>query len=262
MLPLLRLDHASAAKLGRRLRKLTQRLGGVREYDVLLALTEELAGTGRYNAPAVRRVAASLAEDESTARARLLDKIDVDDIHRLAGKLDKAAKTLECRNTRAGRTGNSPRSSRWAIDARLSRRASTLIAGIANAGTIYFAERLHPVRIAVKKLRYAAELAADTAGLRSSPDVRQLRRVQDILGRLHDVEVLVARVRGLQASLSPPDVTAWRDLDALVAALEDDCRRLHGRYLAERDALLGLCARLSGRGSEARAQKSQAGRRL
>ena len=37
-------------------------------------------------------------------------------------------------------------------------------------------------------------------------------------------------------------MTVWRDLDALVAALEDDCRRLHARYMRTRDALAAVAA--------------------
>ena len=69
--------------------------------------------------------------------------------------------------------------------------------------------------------------------------------MQNVLGRLHDLQVLIDRARDVQASLTPPDITAWRELDGLVLALEEDCRRLHGRYMHEREALLALCTRLA-----------------
>ena len=81
--------------------------------------------------------------------------------------------------------------------------------------------------------------------------------MQDVLGRLHDLQVLIDRTRDVQASLTPPDVNAWRELDALVVALEDDSRRLHGWYMHDRDALLALCVRLSGRMAEAKEVRSQ-----
>ena len=122
---------------------------------------------------------------------------------------------------------------------------------------MYLAERLHIVRIAVKKLRYAVELAADADHVKSSPDLKQLRRAQDILGRLHDLQVLVDRAREVQASLARPDLNARRELDVLVVALEEDCRHLHGRYMQDRDALLDLCARLSGPIAHAKEAGSQ-----
>ena len=108
---------------------------------------------------------------------------------------------------------------------------------------MYLPERLHAVRIALKKMRYAVELSAEIAGQRSTPELRTLKRGQDILGRLHDLQVLIDRVRQLQASLTPPDIAVWRELDALVTSLENDCRRLHARYMRDRAALLAICDR-------------------
>jgi hypothetical protein len=51
----------------------------------------------------------------------------------------------------------------------------------------------------------------------------------------------------VQASLAPPTLADWRDIDALVFSVEDDCRRLHARYMRVRDALLELAERRSAR---------------
>jgi len=56
VLPILQLDPEVSEKLSRRLRKVTQRLGVVRELDVLLALIDELAGSDRYPTTALARV--------------------------------------------------------------------------------------------------------------------------------------------------------------------------------------------------------------
>src|SRR6185436_7272823 len=87
----------------------------------------------------------------------------------------------------------------WVIDARVARRASELAAAMADAGAVYLAERLHMVRIAVKKLRYALELAVEAAHAKSSPDLKELRRAQSVLGRLHDLHVLINCAREAQA---------------------------------------------------------------
>jgi CHAD domain-containing protein len=110
---------------------------------------------------------------------------------------------------------------------------------------MYLPERLHGVRIAVKKLRYAVELSAEVASDRAALDLRVLRRSQDLLGHMHDLQILIGEVRQTQASLTPPSVAVWRDLDTLVGTLEDDCRRLHARYMRLRDALGDLAGRRS-----------------
>lgn len=77
----------------------------------------------------------------------------------------------------------------------------------------------------------------------------QLKRGQDVLGKLHDLQMLLDRVRRIQASLDPPDLAVWRELDALVIAVEHACRRLHGRYVRQRGAIDALCDRLIVRSS-------------
>ena len=254
VLPVLQLDPDAARKLNRRLRKITDRLGKVREYDVLLGVLDELKKVGRYPKAALPRVAAHIGENRAHARQRLLEKVSMHDLHRVAAKLEKVARTLE---TSSEGLVTARHSWRWAIDARVARRASTLAVAIADAGAVYLAVRLHTVRIGVKKLRYAVELAADADHVKSSPDLKQLRRAQDILGRLHDLQVLVDRAREVQASLAPPDLNARRELDVLVVALEEDCRHLHARYMQDRDALLDMCARLSGPIAQAKEAGSQ-----
>jgi CHAD domain-containing protein len=135
------------------------------------------------------------------------------------------------------------RSWRSVIDARVARRSATLAGRLHDAGAVYLPERLHGVRIAVKKLRYALELANEVAPARARTDLTVLKRAQELLGRIHDLQVLVDRVRQVQASLAPPNVAVWRELDGVMATLEDDCRRLHARYVRMRGDLAALTAR-------------------
>src|SRR6185436_17645770 len=120
-------------------------------------------------------------------------------------------------------------------------RASVLKDALDDAGALYLPERLHAVRIAVKKLRYAREVSAEATGAKTKGALQALKRGQDILGRLHDMQVLLERVRQLQASLTPPDVTMWRKLDTLTTALENDCRRIHARFMRQRNVVLTVC---------------------
>ena len=254
VLPVLQLDPDVLRKLSRRLRKVTDRLGVVRELDVLAGVLDELGKAGRHPQPALARVAAAVDEERARKRERLLAKGQLRELRRVGDKLEKLARALETQDAAPGR-GTERRSWKWAIDARVARRAATLATAISAAGTVYLPERLHVVRIAVKKLRYALELSTEVAQLKSSPDLRQLRRAQDILGRLHDLHVLMDRTRDAQGPVTPPDVNVWRQLDALVTSLEDNCRRLHGRYMKDRDALIVLSTRLSGRTAEGKGEK-------
>ena len=64
---------------------------------------------------------------------------------------------------------------------------------------MYAPERLHAVRIAAKKLRYGLELAADSGLKQAAPHVRTIKRAQDMLGKLHDLQVLQTHVAAVQA---------------------------------------------------------------
>ena len=82
-----------------------------------------------------------------------------------------------------------------------------------------------------------------------------MKHAQDLLGRMHDLQVLIDRVRQLQA-VPPGDVRAERELEAIVDALEDDCRRLHARYTRERPALAAICARAKARPAASQARRA------
>ena len=245
LLPTLQLKNPTTVQeLGKRLGKVTTRLGMVRELDVLLLLVDELHLSRHDRSSAIGRVGVAVATERDEARKRLLERLPVEKMLRTVRKLEGVADELS--RAEASRSSSEHRRWLWVVDARVARRAAQLTTAMNDAGAIYVPARLHVARIKLKKLRYAVELAADIRGTRTDPALRALRRAQDLLGRLHDVQMLLDRVRQMQASLVPPNVTVWRELDALVVLLEDDCRRLHARYMHMRELLVALAARLSG----------------
>jgi CHAD domain-containing protein len=237
ILPVLQLKHDLAVRLGRRLRHVTAELGRVREIDVLLAVVAELRESGRHDVQALRRVATELSAEQAEARQRLESRLPMGELRRLARKLEKVGDDLRDRKPSRGW--------RWAVDARLTRRAETLVQTLDAAGSIYLQERLHDVRIALKKFRYALEISGEAAGVRMSSDLRTLKRGQDVLGRLHDLQVLIDRVRQIQPAVTLPDVSAWRRLDVLMMSLENDCRRLHAKFLHRQPKVREICERVT-----------------
>jgi CHAD domain-containing protein len=249
LLPLLELDSDATSKLVRRLRKVTKRLGAIREVDVLAIVIDELHESDRYDRRALDRVAAAVAKDQSASRQRSKTKQLVVELERISAKLEDVEADLRENDASKSRaTLKGVRGWRWALDARLAQRAARLRRAIDEAGAVYLPERLHAVRVALKKLRYALEMASETGTTVASADLRVLRHGQDLLGRLHDRQILIERTREAQASLVPADLATWRSLESLVDALEDDCRRLHARYMRNRDKLVAICERLGARG--------------
>ena len=249
LIPVLQLGAALTRKLARRLRRVRRRLGTVRELDVLLLVIQELEKSGGYPQVALARIAGEIRDARRAAWPKQAGKRAAVELKQVARSLGRVARKLE-----PGDAARQPgRTWRWVIDARVARRASHLKAVIEEAGAMYSPRRLHTVRIALKKLRYSVELAADASGRPAKADLQALKRGQDVLGRMHDLQVLIDRVRRLQASLLPPDLTEGRDLDTLLISLESTCRRLHARYIRDWATLVAICQRS--------AQKAAAGSR-
>jgi CHAD domain-containing protein len=225
---------------------------------VLLLSIDELHVSRRDRSTALGRVGVTVSKDRDRARKRLATQLPMVEVRRLARKLDRIVAELQVSEAASSR--EAARKWRWAIEARVSRRASRLSAAMQDAGAVYLPERLHVVRIALKKLRYAVELANDVSGTRDDRELRTLKRGQDLLGHMHDLQMLTERVRQEQASLAPPTLSVWRDLDALIVSLEDDCRRLHARYMRMRDGLAAIADRVNARPHVAPARAAAARR--
>jgi CHAD domain-containing protein len=252
LLPVLQLEGGVAGDLGRRLRKVIQRLGRLRELDVTLVLIEELRKSGGFEPNALDTVASAVSDERERARQRVLAKWPLREIRRVESKLTDVADDLKAADRKAGRSRTAARGVYWAVDARIHRRAAELRTAIEDAGAVYLPERMHAVRVALKKFRYAMELANDIArDKRRDGQLRILKRAQDLLGRWHDRQVLLERVRQLQASLTPPSISMWRRLNRVVTLLETDGRRLHARYVRESVAIAMVCNRVSGRSPSA-----------
>jgi CHAD domain-containing protein len=247
LLPVLQLDSKVAGDLGHRLRRITRRLGKVRELDVCLMIIESLQTTGRYDRESLALVAAALVQERAAAGERLLTKLPLRELRRIGSKLDKLAHEFEDVDaTSKGRRKG--QALLWAVEARIHRRGAALKGAIEDAGAVYLPNRLHKVRVALKKFRYTVELAREiTKDSRMVAPLQLLKRGQDLLGRWHDQQVLLDRIRQLQASLTPPDIVVWRGLASLVTMIEKDSRRIHARYVRQCGPLVAVCDRFAAR---------------
>ena len=69
-------------------------------------------------------------------------------------------------------------------------------------------EALHDMRIAAKRLRYVLEVTGELFGPYAAVAVKRTKDLQEVLGDIHDCDVLVPRVRALMAELEDADVAA------------------------------------------------------
>jgi len=238
VLPVIERSAAIAApplrKSRGRVRRLTRALGGVRELDVALELLDEIA----TRHPHLERAAAAVRAEIQRERAgRYADMIrSLEDIK--PGRLTRElASLVEVPDATAPSAEQQRR-----LHGRLVRRAAALDQAIEQAGALYAFDRLHLVRIAAKKLRYVLELVAELTRIRTTRLVSKLKATQDLLGRLHDLEVLAAyvrRVRETPAPLGPGHAGRRR---GLIGVIETETRELHAEYLRRTGMLQAVTA--------------------
>jgi CHAD domain-containing protein len=245
LVPVLELQGDTARKVVQRLRRVTRRLGRLRELDVLQPIIDDLRQTGLHSDEALDRVAAAIAEEASRTRQWLERKLPARKRDRLARTLDDIGRHID--GSRAARHTHARDASAWvwAVDARIVRRAKRLATALVDAGALYDATRLHNVRIALKKLRYAVELSADARRVNRAAEIATLKRAQDTLGRLHDFEVFGDRVQRVreQAAAASSGIDV-RTFDSLVDAVERECHHMHAAFMSERSELVAIADRL------------------
>ena len=216
------LKGSKAGKAGRKIRRLTRALGTVRELDVTLSLLDELARSPHVPRTAVEDVRAHVIEERDARRKVMLERLERVNTAKLDKRLESVGAALQEATGEAWRK---------ALAARLLNRARRLAEAVDAAGHMYAPDRLHAVRIAAKKLRYGLELAADSGVRDAAPHVRTIKRAQDMLGKLHDLQVLQAHVAGVQAAPASTRAQSREALEDLARHIEDQCRHLHGRYV-------------------------------
>jgi CHAD domain-containing protein len=222
------LTGSKAGKAERKIRRLTRALGSVRELDVTVQLLDELARSPYVSRDAVEDVRARVMKERDTKRKTMLERLE-----------DVNVEKLERRLASVGTALNEATSEPWrkALAARLMRRARRLTLAMNEAGQMYAPERLHAVRIAAKKLRYGLELAVGSGLKHAAPHVRTIKRAQELLGKLHDLQVLQTHVAAVQAEPRTGRLQSRAALENLARQIEDQCRLLHGRYIASAGAL-------------------------
>jgi CHAD domain-containing protein len=246
------LKGSKASNARRKIRRLTRALGTVRELDVTLHILDELARTGTLPRTGIEDVRAHVIAERDRRREVMLERLEHVNADKLDRRLASVADAVE---------GSEDDAWREVLGTRLLKRGRLLNTAIDDAGQMYGPERLHAVRIAAKKLRYALELAADSGAASAGPHVRTIKRVQDMLGRLHDLQILQTHVAAVQAAPSADRPGMNAALDALAHHLEEECRHLHGRYLVSTPKLREMIEAVPAR-VVPQLEKPSAGRQL
>jgi CHAD domain-containing protein len=224
-----------AASIRHDVRRVTSALGTVRELEVARREFDADLATRGWHGAIVDRVREHLEEEQARRDRRSSEALDRIRARRLDGRVNRLADEVD---------EAKPRGWEIVLGARVRRRAKAFAAALRAAGTLYAAEPIHAVRIAGKKLRYTLELAHDATGLTVGRERAVLERLQDLLGRLRDLQILQSHIH-LVAAEAAGDALAPAALDDMHAVLESECRAIHARFLGRLPRLLAMADRVA-----------------
>jgi CHAD domain-containing protein len=229
-------------RMQRVVRTLTRKLGPVRECDVSLLLLTAFERAHPENRSAIQLVGQAIVAKRKELQALLQEHLDTVTPDELSRKLTKATKRKKKALDHNRETPKPEPDEHWrlALAARIVRRSKQLEQFVEYAGALYAPDRLHGVRVSVKKLRYALELGQEARLGRLTSAVRFLKKMQDNLGELQDREMLLDRVRTVHAAQGHPAVSD--SLERLTRLLEEETRQYHAQFVSHREDLMKLCA--------------------
>ncbi len=214
-------------------KRMGRALGRVRDKDVLIEVLGSLEARIPHAAPVVV-VVRHRHERQRHALARELIRT----LEKL--QADRVLAKLSVKDRKAGspyaRALTDRSSWRQALGRTVRARAEAAATAIGHATGVYFPGRIHRARIALKQFRYSLEVAEGTGERTVAHALDDLKHVQDVLGDLHDRQILIEEL--LQDSASPEVVD---QITVVTNAIEAENQKLHEKYLALRPRLLEIC---------------------
>jgi CHAD domain-containing protein len=209
------LEEGWTVRLRERAKWLADRLGAVRDADVMLArLRADAERLGQDEGRGAEWLLRRLDNEREAARAALLSAMREDAYVRLLDELIAAA------NSPMALEGGRP-----AVEALVPRVARTwrkLRKEVREAGSEPSDAQLHRVRIRAKRCRYAAEAVVPVVGKPAARFAAAAEAIQDILGGQHDAVVAQDWLR--RAAVDAPPRSALT-AGLLIAAERDAATR-------------------------------------
>jgi CHAD domain-containing protein len=203
-----------------RLGEVFKTLGRARDADSAQRLIQYVEARVPLASAPLGQMRATTAREQQAARRRLIKKLE-------SVRLESAlSQLMHARHRRPLFGGDGWRAT---VQQQMRGRGGEALHAMERAGGVYFPKRSHTARVAIKRFRYAVELAEST-GLRTENDaVRVLRKAQNALGEAHDREVLIKKLAKVAS-----DDNGEKEVLAVEQFLDGEIASFHQKYLSVR----------------------------
>lgn len=211
-------------KLEGALREVADRLGAVRDLDVLIDAGEQYAaGLGTPERAAVEPLFEAWRQDREAGRAALLRELESDRYRRFVH--DFWAFVTDEGAGAAKRGPHEPRLVRDMAPARIWARyhAVRAYAPVLRGAEV---ETLHALRIDGRRLRYSLEFFRETLGREGSEVIARTVALQDHLGLLHDADVAAGLTRAFLERTTDLGVDERAEIGRYLVHREQEVTRL------------------------------------
>jgi CHAD domain-containing protein len=223
-------------RVHKKVRRLTRALGRVRDPDVMLAELQSLreASTAGEH-PGIDRLVNRQIAERDVARARLVSLLD--DLN--AGNFQE--ESLDA-FAAPSKPDNKAKMRRRDASRMIEDHVTEFLDHTRTFPTEQEADQLHEVRIATKRLRYALQLFEKPLKPESTAIIEQLTELQDELGEIHNLDVLIELTRNELVAIADeavehamkhdpgPDLNAEAEWKDLIALLTQTAERRRSQY--------------------------------
>lgn len=233
------LDNTHVERAASAVRAAGRELGRVRELDVvgnlLLAMSDRLPDTASTHLHRLRQAVRQRQRDSRRRMVKRIERLDLPALRDAFAEDNGRSRLGKWMPRISGRVSSSWSEPVWA---RIVTRSQEAAAAAERTPAIYFPNRVHKARIAIKKLRYAVEIAAETDLWRPDQIFKDLRKLQGILGDIHDLQV----VGDFAAQPFPADGGPSTDWSAINEFVESEIVRHYAEYSRRRRWIAPLAA--------------------
>jgi CHAD domain-containing protein len=211
-----------------RLRKVFKALGRARDADIAQRLVQHIETRFSLAPTAVGHLRATIARDQLKGRRRIIRALEATEATAFGDAFNAARQRERWRF--CSRTP-------WRehVRAHIHNRGIELLRALEHAGGVYFRKRSHGARIAIKKFRYALELAGALGVTTAIHKAKSLRKAQSALGEAHDRDVLIARIEDLADA---DDLLPKQEATLLEQFLAGEIAEHHQKFITLRPAIV------------------------